>query len=405
MTVMVLILAVAAALIVGVALIAWVCRLPWHAALGAALIAALVAGGIAAVLVAGGGDASPPVVPPAPPAVVEPAPAPALPPVVVTTPSVVIRRHESACNSWIVSERHGSATAVVDPSPGIAEVVDALNGAGLRPVTVWITHGHGDHVAGLAEFTFAAGAAAGMVRAHTEAVAKIRHDREHWEEWWGEMSPVPPPLPNLPTAHHADFVLGGLSVRALHVPGHSPGSLCYLISGAAGPEVLIAGDVLFRRSIGRTDFEDGDPELFGRGLAAHLWPLPDDVAVFPGHGPHTTIGAEKRENWLFQDFVRRAEGLPAIPRPWIGVRPEPAADGGGLVFVEITPGSSAADAGLEPGDICTAINGEPVVDVDGLLDHLFGASVGDSWTLTILRDGEAREITLNLKQRPVDPPE
>jgi glyoxylase-like metal-dependent hydrolase (beta-lactamase superfamily II) len=78
-----------------------------------------------------------------------------------------------------------------------------------------------------------------------------------------------------------------------HVPGHHPASLCLHFPGRGE---LYAGDTLFAGSIGRTDLPDGDHALLLRGIREKLFPLPDDTEVFPGHGPATTIGREKRTN-------------------------------------------------------------------------------------------------------------
>jgi glyoxylase-like metal-dependent hydrolase (beta-lactamase superfamily II) len=91
--------------------------------------------------------------------------------------------------------------------------------------------------------------------------------------------------------------LDGLDLEVLHVPGHSPDSLCFRIDGAP---VLIGGDVLFQSGIGRTDFPHGDHDLLISGIKEKLWPLPDDTQVLPGHGGPTTIGTEKATNPFLQ---------------------------------------------------------------------------------------------------------
>lgn len=90
---------------------------------------------------------------------------------------------------------------------------------------------------------------------------------------------------------------GERSLEVLHIPGHSPDSLCFY---DAENRMLIGGDVLFQNSIGRTDFPNGDHDLLITGIREKLWPLPDDVVVYPGHGPETNIGFEKATN----PFVR-----------------------------------------------------------------------------------------------------
>jgi glyoxylase-like metal-dependent hydrolase (beta-lactamase superfamily II) len=88
--------------------------------------------------------------------------------------------------------------------------------------------------------------------------------------------------------------LAGLELEVLEIPGHSPGHVVFVWRG--DPIVVIGGDVLFRGSIGRTDFPGGSYERLKSGIHAKLWPLADNTVVYPGHGPATTIGHEKRTN-------------------------------------------------------------------------------------------------------------
>ena len=89
------------------------------------------------------------------------------------------------------------------------------------------------------------------------------------------------------------LTVGGLTMDLLHIPGHSPDSVCFRLQGEP---VVIGGDVLFAGSIGRTDFPNGNHGQLISGIKEKLWPLPDEVHVLPGHGPATTIGEEKATN-------------------------------------------------------------------------------------------------------------
>lgn len=96
--------------------------------------------------------------------------------------------------------------------------------------------------------------------------------------------------------------LAGIDWQIFHIPGHSPDSLCFY---SAEHEVVFAGDVLFAGSVGRTDFPGGSGERLLAGIVRKLLPLPDQVRVFPGHGPETTIGIERAENPYLQGLSRR----------------------------------------------------------------------------------------------------
>src|SRR5262249_55956485 len=87
----------------------------------------------------------------------------------------------------------------------------------------------------------------------------------------------------------------GFTLEVREVPGHSSGHVVYIWSGGE-PWIVFGGDVLFAGSIGRTDFPDGDFEQLARGIRGKLYTLPDSSIVFPGHGPRTTIGGQKRSN-------------------------------------------------------------------------------------------------------------
>lgn len=87
--------------------------------------------------------------------------------------------------------------------------------------------------------------------------------------------------------------IGGRRFEILHVPGHSPDSICFYDEAE---KLVIGGDVLFQGGIGRTDFPNGDHDLLISGIREKLWPLPDDTVVYPGHGPETNIGFEKATN-------------------------------------------------------------------------------------------------------------
>jgi hydroxyacylglutathione hydrolase len=94
--------------------------------------------------------------------------------------------------------------------------------------------------------------------------------------------------------------LASIQLEVFDVPGHSPGHVVYLIRETK-PLTVLGGDVLFRGSVGRTDFPGGSFETLKSGIVRVLWPLPPDTVVYPGHGPVTTIGHEKQTNPFLTD--------------------------------------------------------------------------------------------------------
>ena len=154
----------------------------------------------------------------------------------------------------------------------------------LSAKALFLTHQHFDHVEdvtklGLPSYAFAQ---------YSQDLVRDQQARE-----WG--------LPITVEAYQVDHLLQGQStlqigdqnIKLLHVPGHSPDSVCFHF-----PEekILIAGDTLFAGGVGRTDLPHGDHDLLMKSIAEKLYTLPDDTAVYPGHGPATTIGEEKRSN-------------------------------------------------------------------------------------------------------------
>ncbi len=128
------------------------------------------------------------------------------------------------------------------------------------------------------------------------------------DEFWLENAPhqsrmfgVESPEPQVPIGYPVEdgdiLVLGNVSLEAIHVPGHSPGSICYY---SAKDRCLFGGDVLFQGSIGRADLRGGNFEELREGICKRLFTLPDETVVYPGHGAPTTIGVEKRENPFFR---------------------------------------------------------------------------------------------------------
>lgn len=166
---------------------------------------------------------------------------------------------------------------------------DWLESRAASPKLLLLTHGHFDHVPDLAKIKRRFGCQIGC---HAETVPMIS-DPEFFRRFgFGLDIETAEPDFLIEATAQRDFL--GLDFEVLEVPGHSPGSLCFLQRGEE--QLLIGGDVLFAGGVGRWDLPGGDGELLFRGIKTKLYPLGDDVTVLPGHGPATTIGAERRTN-------------------------------------------------------------------------------------------------------------
>lgn len=155
-----------------------------------------------------------------------------------------------------------------------------------------LTHGHIDHVQDVARIKNRFGCPIGC---HAETAPMIS-DREFFRRFGFELE-IEPAKPDFLVAETPARDFLGLKMQVLEVPGHCPGSLCFL---QREEELLVGGDVLFAGGVGRWDLPGGDGDLLFQGIKEKLFPLGDNVTVLPGHGPPTKIGTERRTNPFLQ---------------------------------------------------------------------------------------------------------
>lgn len=189
-------------------------------------------------------------------------------------------------NSYLLADEVTREAALFDPGMESEAVADVLARERLTVTAIINTHGHFDHVFGNAYFKAKTGAPLLMHRADLDLVKRL----EEQSLYFGfRATPSPPPDRFL---EEGDEVrVGGIRLRVLHTPGHSPGGICLVTDGTA-----FVGDTLFAGSIGRTDLPGGSAETLLTSIREKLLTLPDDTVIYPGHGPATTIGHERRHN-------------------------------------------------------------------------------------------------------------
>ena len=193
-------------------------------------------------------------------------------------------------NSYLI---HNAERAVaVDVGGEPAPMLEYLTEHKLALSAICLTHRHFDHLYGVAEL---AGATKAVVYAPTgdDSLAETESGRGGI---WG--FPTVPPFDSLPMpTGQADF--GGMECRVLETPGHTPGGVSLYFPAE---KLVFTGDALFYRSMGRTDFPGGDQATLLHSIADVLFKLPDDTTVYPGHGPATSIGDERRNNPFCGEF-------------------------------------------------------------------------------------------------------
>jgi glyoxylase-like metal-dependent hydrolase (beta-lactamase superfamily II) len=181
---------------------------------------------------------------------------------------------------------------VIDPGEEAEKIFDRVRTSGLRPTMILHTHGHLDHAGGTAELValLEPGLPVGL---HPEEI-ELYDSLQMQAKMFG-LETDSPPEPDLYFEHGQKLTVGGLELEIRHTPGHSPGSVSFVVSGAR-EGLVVVGDVLFAGSIGRTDLWGGSFPVLEKSIREQLYTLPDDTRVVCGHGPETTIGRERASN-------------------------------------------------------------------------------------------------------------
>ncbi|MFZ3266306.1 MAG: MBL fold metallo-hydrolase [Terriglobales bacterium] len=192
------------------------------------------------------------------------------------------------CNCSIIGDETTHEAMVIDPGDDIEDIVAIIEQNKLQVKQIVITHAHIDHVGGAMKLRARTGAPI-LLNQNDLALLKMLDVQA---SWLGMASPGEVEI-EAGLAHDQTLRTGNLSANVLHTPGHTEGSVCLYFPAE---KMLIAGDTLFARSIGRTDLPGGSFEKIMRSLHDRVLTLPDDTAVIPGHGPSTTIGEEREEN-------------------------------------------------------------------------------------------------------------
>ena len=198
------------------------------------------------------------------------------------------------CNCSIFGDEQTREAIVVDPGDNIESISAVLDKHQLHVKAIVITHAHIDHVAGAQSLRRLTGAPVYM----NERDQALLDMLDMQAGWLGVETPARTEV-DVASSAGTVLTLGAAEFHVFDTPGHTPGSQCLWIPSE---NKLIAGDTLFRDSIGRTDLPGGNSRQILSSIKTQLLDLPETAIVVPGHGPETTIGREKRSNPFLQNL-------------------------------------------------------------------------------------------------------
>lgn len=187
-------------------------------------------------------------------------------------------------NCYLLSD--AGQAVLVDPGDEAERLLGALGG--LELTAVWLTHAHFDHVGALADVLDRY-----SVTVHLHPADRPLLENAAASAAYFGLPLRQPEVEPLSLTHGQKLTVGSLAATCLHTPGHAPGHMAFYVPAAS---FVLAGDALFQGSVGRTDLPGGDHAQLLASIRRELLTLPDETVVYPGHGPATTVGAERRTN-------------------------------------------------------------------------------------------------------------
>jgi glyoxylase-like metal-dependent hydrolase (beta-lactamase superfamily II) len=198
------------------------------------------------------------------------------------------------CNCSIFGDEASREAIVIDPGADLADIETILQKHQLTVKAIVVTHAHIDHVAGAQELKEKTGAPVYLNANDQELLSVL----DIQAQWIGVPAPGKIEV-DTNASDGTSLSLGGSDFHVMHTPGHTQGSISIFIPQQ---NMLIAGDTLFRDSIGRTDLPGGNGRQILSSIKTRLLVLPEETVVVPGHGPKTTLGREKEKNPFLQNL-------------------------------------------------------------------------------------------------------
>lgn len=202
---------------------------------------------------------------------------------------------ELAANCYIVYSEDTRKAAVIDPGADGRQILSRIRHEGLEVGHILLTHGHFDHIGAVKFLKEQLGS---LVAIHPGDARALTDAGENLSAFMGE--PVVQVPPDILLRDGDIITFGDITMRVLHTPGHSEGSVCFVVDSPV--KAVFTGDTLFQGSIGRSDFPGGSFEKLMGSIRDKLLVLDDDYAIYPGHGTVSTIGAERAGNPFIKHY-------------------------------------------------------------------------------------------------------
>lgn len=194
-------------------------------------------------------------------------------------------------NCYVVWDKDGRSAAIIDPGGDPEEIISVVDDEKLKPVVLINTHGHIDHIAANRAIKERYDI---PLLIHREDSASLTDPGLNLSAMGFGQLDSPPSDRELQDGD--EIPVGEIMLKVISTPGHTPGGICLLISRSDQPDVIITGDTLFAGGVGRTDFPGGSWDLLMESIRNRLLSFPDETIILPGHGPHSTIGEERKSN-------------------------------------------------------------------------------------------------------------
>ncbi len=189
-------------------------------------------------------------------------------------------------NCYILADEKTKDAVIIDPGDDADEILRVVREKGLKVRYLVNTHAHFDHVGANKKIKEETGA---QLLLHEKDAVVLKNSISHAAVF--NLTTTASPEADRYIQHGDVITAGEISLRVMHTPGHSPGGISLVEHG-----MVFTGDALFAGSVGRADLPGGDLMMLIKAIKTHLLTLPDETRVFPGHGPDTTIGDERRDN-------------------------------------------------------------------------------------------------------------